>query len=106
MNALVICDNLEETALLRHVLLTAGLAVASSSALDRGLQDYRRLAVDLVLVAVRVGSAKSQVLQARRETEALFAMVISSTDEDHLCQAYEAGADLVVCRPYTLAFSA
>ena len=101
VNALVICNDSEEMALLRFVLQRAGLAVVGHGALEEGLADPVARSARLVLVAVRAGSLKSEALRVRRETEALLAVVASMRSEDDICQAYEAGADLVVTRPYS-----
>ena len=56
---------------------------------------------DVILVCLRQGSLTTQVRRVRRDTEACLAVISNPFDEDEVCRALEAGADLVVLRPYS-----
>lgn len=101
MHALLLCDDPEETAILRFVVQRAGLNVEAAASLEKGMLGRAEQAPDLVVLALRVGSARAQAVRVRRETEASLAVITNSSDEDELYQAYDAGADLVVTRPYS-----
>jgi two-component system KDP operon response regulator KdpE len=101
VHALLVCDDIEETALLRFVLQQAGLTVATASGLESGLSTLSERPADLLVLATRAGSPRSQVLRARRDSEAPLLVVTNVADEDEQVQVYEAGADLVAARPYS-----
>lgn len=101
MQALLICDDLEETVVLRLVLQRAGLTVSSAATLDAGLKVLADQGAAAILLASRSGSPRSQVLRVRQDSSACLLVLSSSTDEDELVEAYDAGADLVTVRPFS-----
>ncbi len=103
LTALLVCDDVDETAVLRLVLQRSGMSVAHAESVERALAltpppDGQPV---VILLATRRGSPRTQVLQARRDRNGFLVVVTGSSDEDDLVQAYEAGADLVVTRPYS-----
>jgi len=101
VHALLVCDDEEETALLRLLLQRVGLTVQVASSLERAMQAHTERGVDAVVLALRVGSPRAQVLRVRRDSEAGVVLISSTDDEDEICGAYESGADVVVVRPYS-----
>ena len=101
MHALLVCDDVEETALLRFLLQQGGLTVATASGLESALGTLTERPADLVVLATRAGSPRAQVLRARRDSDAPVLVVTNATDEDEQVQVYEAGADVVIQRPYS-----
>ena len=77
MQALLICDDLEETVVLRLVLQRAGLTVSSAATLDAGLKVLAEQEAAVILLASRSGSPRSQVLRVRQDSSACL-LVLSS----------------------------
>lgn len=101
MYALLIAEDSDETAILSVVLQRAGLAVATSSDLERAMQKWPEQPADIVLMALQHGEPLAQVQRARAETEAAIVLIVDSTEEDAHCALLEKGADLVVTRPFS-----
>ena len=101
MNAFLFCDDSNETAILTVVLQLAGLTVTPTSDLERTLRSWPERPVDLLLLALHHGTLLDQVRRIRATVEVPLVAVSNASDEDSLCQLFEAGADLVVCRPYS-----
>jgi two-component system, OmpR family, KDP operon response regulator KdpE len=101
MHAMLVCDEPEETVLLRFLLQRAGLTVTHAPLLESGIRLLSQRPLDLVILAVRPGTPRAQVLRVRRESDVFLAVIASTSEEDELCHALEAGADLVAARPYS-----
>jgi len=101
MYALLVSDNNDETAILSLVLQRVGLAVTLSDDLDRALKSWPSRPADMIVLALREMPPAAQVRRVRAETEVPLALTTNDLDEDALYEAYDAGADLVVCRPYS-----
>ena len=101
MYALLVCDDADEAALLQLVLQQVGLTVTSADKLERALRSWVQRPADVILVAVRQGTPEEQARQVRQETEVPLALIATTPDEDALCRALDAGADLVLTRPYS-----
>ena len=101
MYALLVCDDNDETAILSLVLQRVGLAVNVTDNLERALRRWSQRPADMVVIAVRTGTPVEQVRQLRLETEVSLVIVADTPDEDTLCYALEAGADIAVARPYS-----
>jgi len=101
VNALLFCDDPNETAILTVVLQLAGLTVTSTGDLDRALRGWSERPSDLVFLALHHGVLLDQVRRIRTVAEVPLVSVSNATDEDSVCQTYEAGADLVSSRPYS-----
>lgn len=101
MNALLFCDDPNETAILTVALQLAGLTVASVSDLERTLRNWPERPVDLLFLALHYGTPLDQVRRVRATVEVPLVAISNSPEEDLLCQLFEAGADLVVVRPYS-----
>jgi DNA-binding response OmpR family regulator len=101
LNALLLCDDPNEAAILATVLQVAGMAPLASGDLDKALRAWSQRPADLVLLALHHGSPLEQVRRIRAETEVALAAIVPADDEDVICQTLEAGADLVLARPYS-----
>jgi DNA-binding response OmpR family regulator len=55
----------------------------------------------MVLIALREGTPVEQVRRVRSETEVPLAIIADTEDEDAVCYAFEAGADVAINRPYS-----
>jgi two-component system response regulator MtrA len=101
MRALILCDEADETALLGLVAQRVGASVQSSPRLEPGLDILARDPVDLILAALRTGALVDTTRRIRRDSSTPLTVISPSRDEDTLCRLYEAGADLVLTRPYS-----
>ena len=101
MLALILCDEADETALLGLTAQRAGAMVQSSPRLEHALQILQRQQVDLIIIALRSGALVDTIRRIRRDSAISLAVISPSRDEDTLCRVYEAGADVVLTRPYS-----
>ncbi len=101
MYALVVCDNADETALLTLVLQRVGLAVTNTDSVDRALKAWPQRPTDVVVLALHSDSPLESVRQFRAEAEVPLAVIVGGEDEDVLYETLEAGADLLIRRPYS-----
>ena len=100
MYALLVCDEPDEAAILSLMLQRVGLTVTSATNLERALHSWPQRPVDMVVISLRDMSPIEQAHRVRQVTEVPLVVISSTGDEDMLCDAYEAGADLAVARPY------
>lgn len=101
MYALLIAEDPDEAAILSLVLQRAGLAVATSSNLERAMRSWSERPADLVLVALHQVQPMTQVRCVRAETEAALVLIANPIEENVHYTLLENGADLVVTRPFS-----
>jgi DNA-binding response OmpR family regulator len=101
MYALLVAEDPDEAAVLSLVLQRAGLAVTSSTSLERAMQSWVERPADIVVVAVYHDEPPAQVRRVRTETEATLVLVVEPIGEKERCTLLENGADLVVIRPFS-----
>lgn len=101
MYALLLAQDPDETAVLSVVLRRAGLAVNVSNDLERAMQTWPERPADLILLATEGAAPLDQVHRIRAQTEAPLAMLVSQIEEDIHYELLEAGADLVIPRPFS-----
>ena len=101
MYALLIAEDPDEAAVLSLVLQRAGLAVTSSTGLERAMQSWAERPADIILVALRLSDPLAQVRRVRAETETALALVVEALEERERCALLENGADLLVIRPFS-----
>ncbi len=101
MQALILCEDADETAILGAAAQRAGLSVHSRAKLDQALRQAKEDPPDLFVAAVRSAGLVDLVRRIRRDSSAPLAVISPSRDEDTLCRLYDAGADLIVTRPYS-----
>ena len=101
MYALLVAEDPDEAAVLLLVLQRAGLAVATAKDLNRAIESWSERPADLIVLALSGLTPQEQVSQVRGETPVALVVVIGSTDEELHFEMLEAGADLVVARPFS-----
>ena len=101
MYALLIAEDPDEAAVLSLVLQRAGLAVTSSSNLERAMQSWAERPADIILVALHHTEPLAQVRRIRAETEAALVLIVDPIEENERCTVLESGADLVIIRPFS-----
>ena len=99
MYAMLLAQNADEKAVLSLVLQRAGLAVTTATGLERAMQSWLERPADLVLLALE-GDPLAHVYRVRAETEVPVVMIVDPLAESVHCGLLEAGADLVVARPF------
>lgn len=100
MYALLLTQDADEKAVLSLVLQRAGLAVTTSSDLEHALRTWPERPADLILLAPESDDVLADVRRIRAET-AVSIVTVSRVDENAHYALLEAGADLVVPRPFS-----
>ncbi len=101
MYALLIAQDADEAAVLSLVLQRAGLAVTTARDLERAMQSWTERPADLLLMALPGSEPLAQVLRVRGQTEVPLIVVVDPVAEKDHYALLEAGADLVVPRPFS-----
>lgn len=101
MYALLIAEDPDEAAVLSLVLQRVGLAVTSSSDLERAMQSWSERPADIILVALHHSKPPAQVQRVRAETEAPLVLIVEPIEEKEHYALLENGVDLVVIRPFS-----
>jgi DNA-binding response OmpR family regulator len=101
MYALLLAQNADEKAILTLALQRAGLAVTSTDNLERALRVWPERPADLILLALNDGDPLADVRRVRAVTTVPVALVVGPVDEGTHYELLEAGADLVVPRPFS-----
>ena len=101
MEALLLCDEADELALLTALLQRTGAVVSATHDLERALQDWPQQPIEMVVLAIRYLPPERQVQAVRRHSEGLLISICPSRGEDAMCRALDAGADLAISRPYS-----
>ena len=100
MYAMLLADNADERAVLSLVLQRAGLAVTAARDLDRAMKSWLERPADLIVLALG-GEPLALVRQTRADTPAPLIVIAAPMDEDAQFSVLEAGADLVIFRPFS-----
>jgi DNA-binding response OmpR family regulator len=100
MYALALVQNSDERAVLSLVLQRVGMAVTAGGGLERALRLWPERPADLILLALE-GDPLSLVRRVRAETTVPVVVIASQVDEEIHYELLEAGADLVVPRPFS-----
>lgn len=100
MYALLLAQNLDEKSVLSLVLQRAGLAVTAETNLEHALRTWPERPADLILLALD-SDPIADVQRIRAETPVPTVIVVGQVEEDIHYELLEAGADLVVQRPFS-----
>ena len=100
MYAMLLAGNADERAILSLVLQRAGLAVTTAQSLDRAMKSWLERPADLIAVALK-GDPLEHVRRLRADTPVPVILIVDSLEEDLHYALLEAGADLVVSRPFS-----
>jgi len=100
MYALLLAQNADERAVMSLALQRAGLAVTMGDNLERALRVWPERPADLILWALG-GAPLADVRRIRLETTVPVILIASRVDEELHYELLEAGADLVVPRPFS-----
>lgn len=100
MYAMLLAQNADERAVLSLVLQRAGLAVTTGYDLERAMKSWLDRPSDLIVLSLK-GDLLAYIRRARAESPVPIVVVVDPPDEDIHCALLEAGADLVVARPFS-----
>ncbi|HHX63964.1 MAG TPA: response regulator transcription factor [Chloroflexi bacterium] len=101
MNALLICDDADEMAILSLVLERVGLAVTPAMNPRRAIGGWAQ-ASDLILAALHNDHHPVELTRQMRDvTDAPLVIIARAYDEDLFLDALAAGADWITTRPYS-----
>jgi DNA-binding response OmpR family regulator len=100
MYAMLLAENSDERAVLSLVLQRAGLAVTMAQSLERAMKSWLERPADLIVLALS-GDPMLLARQTRAETPVPLIMVADLLEESPHFAVLEAGADLVVFRPFS-----
>jgi DNA-binding response OmpR family regulator len=101
MYALLLAQDSDEKAVLSLVLQRAGLAVTASNDLEHALRTWPERPADLILLALGDDDPLTDVRRIRAETTVPVALIVGQVREETHYALLEAGADLVVHRPFS-----
>ncbi len=101
INAAIISNNMEERMLLTQVMRMAGLSAWSDENFDKFPQSELENPVDLLILAPETAMLQEAVRQARLFSSAPMIVIADFINDDTRVNLYEAGADLVLVRPYS-----
>jgi DNA-binding response OmpR family regulator len=101
MHALLVALDPDEVAVLSLVLQRAGLAVTHANALERILQVGPEHPADLVVLAPPESPPPAQIRRFRAQTQVPLVAIVGRVEEGTYAELLEAGADLVVQRPFS-----
>ena len=100
MYALLLAHNADEKAVLSLVLQRAGLAVIAGDDLQRALRLWLERPADLIILAL-ASHPLTDVRRIRSDTTVPVILIVDPIGENAHCELLEAGADLVIMRPYS-----
>ena len=100
MYAMLLAADADERAVLSLVLQRAGLAVTTANDLERALKSWLERPADLIVVALE-GDALAHARRIRGETPVPLIVATDQLSEAAHCELLDAGADLVIQRPYS-----
>ena len=100
MYAMLLAHDADERAVLSLVLQRAGLAVTTARDLERAMKTWLDRPADLIAMACS-DDPEADVRRARAETPVPLVVVVNPIVEDCHTSLLEAGADLVVTRPFS-----
>ena len=101
MYALVVATSHDERAVLSLVFQRVGLGSRTSGDLEESLGSLPQQPTDVIVLALDDGDPLDAIRRIRAATEVPVAMVLDRVGESTHYQLLEAGADLVVCRPFS-----
>lgn len=102
MFALLVPRDPDEGAVLALALQRANFMVIQARDLKKALQSWLERPADLILLAPSEGDPLSYVRQIRAETAVPLVLILDPISESLHCALLEAGADLIVTRPFSV----
>ena len=106
MQALLFSPDIEEAAVLNLLLQKAGFNVRTVHNLDQAIDAWPEQPADFVLITLPedVSKAKLHIEKIRLHTVIPICIISDPINESLQVELLEAGADLIVCRPFGIRF--
>jgi DNA-binding response OmpR family regulator len=105
MQALLVAHDADESAVLTLVLQRAGFSVRSVRDFERVILSWPEQPIELFLLTIKkshsIAHIASQVSQMRAQSDLPVVLVSDPLEEDAQIALLEAGADLLITRPYS-----
>ncbi len=103
MQALLYCPHSDEAAVLTVILQQAGFSIRSIRNLEQSISQWPDQPSELILLVLstRPAETKQQISQLRAQTLSSIIIISDGVTEDAHVDCLQAGADLVVQRPYS-----
>lgn len=104
MEAVLISPHADETYILQIILQQAGFVVRTLRSLDQAIEEWPNNPADFILIALATEHSKSltQIKLLRAHTVVPILLVSDLLPDEIHVNYFEAGADLVVIRPYSV----
>ena len=103
MQALLFSPYADETAILRLVIQQAGFTVRSIKDLALAIEEWPENPSELIVITLPEVSANDlqKIQQMRSQTGGSLVVIADQLTESHQIELFEAGADLLINRPYS-----
>ena len=101
MNALLLAHNVDESAVLRLALQRAGCATLLTTDLVQAIRDWPSHPADLIVLAFKDEVPPARIQGFRAQAEVPLVIICNPITEDQHVELLEAGADLVIFRPFS-----
>lgn len=104
MQAVLVSPHADETHLLQILLQRAGFMIRTARDMDHALEDWPENPAELILIVQAGEHTKSltQLKQLRAHTAVPILLISDILTDDLHVNYFEAGADLIVMRPYSV----
>jgi DNA-binding response OmpR family regulator len=104
MQAILFCSHTDESNVLQVILQQAGFMVRTYRSLDQAIDAWPENPADLILAVLTDDHDKSlvQVKQLRAHTAVPIILISDSLVDNIFVNYHEAGADLLIIRPYSV----
>jgi DNA-binding response OmpR family regulator len=104
MQAVLFSPHVDEANVLQVILQQAGFMVRTARSLDQAIEAWPENPADFILISLTGEHSKSltQIKQLRAHTASPMTLISDLLSDDLFVNYLEAGADLVVTRPYSV----
>ena len=104
MQAILFSPHADESNVLQVILQQAGFMVRTSRSLDQAIETWPDNPADLILAVLPGDHVRSlaQIKQLRAHTAVPILLISDPLSDDFYVNYFEAGADLVLIRPYSI----
>ncbi len=104
MEAILFSPHADESNVLKVILQQAGFMVHTYRSLDQAIAAWPENPADLIMAVLTGEHAKSlvQIKQLRAHTAVPILLISDPLSDDFFVNYFEAGADLVIIRPYSI----
>lgn len=102
MEAILLVDNVQDEVILNQTLRLAHFSVRSRLNIEQLLREWSNNSADLLVTAIQFSDPVAVVRRIRSSIIVPLIVIVDSLNEELHVQTVEAGADLVLGRPYSV----